>query len=147
MDTETDTDGQENRKQMCRSSNILHAYAPTYIHAYTPTYIRAYAATYICSTIHTSAHMQQHTSTHLTSSCILRQRHAPEVFTHVRTSTKHPVSREAGMGWLRLVGSLRLGRAAARRTAPKQPRVIRVGPHSGVHPPKCIIPGLIYQNA
>jgi len=35
------------------------------------------------------------------------------------------------MGWLRLVGSLKLGRAAARRNAPKQQRVIRVGPHSG----------------
>jgi len=35
------------------------------------------------------------------------------------------------VGWLRLVGSFELGRAAARRDAPKQPRVIRAGPHSG----------------
>ena len=36
-----------------------------------------------------------------------------------------------GMGWLRLVGSIKLGRAAARRTAPKLPRAIRVGPNEG----------------
>jgi len=35
------------------------------------------------------------------------------------------------MGWLRLVGSIKLGRAAARRTAPKLPRAIRVGPNEG----------------
>jgi len=33
------------------------------------------------------------------------------------------------MGWLELVGSLKLGRAAARRTTPKLPRAIRAGPN------------------
>ena len=35
------------------------------------------------------------------------------------------------MGWLRSVGSIKLGRTAARRTAPKLPRAIRVGPNEG----------------
>jgi len=38
-----------------------------------------------------------------------------------------------------------IGRAAARRNAPKQPRVIRAGPNTGVYPPKSSIPG-IYRN-
>ena len=35
------------------------------------------------------------------------------------------------VGWLRLVGSLKLGRAAARRTTPKLPHAIRASPNEG----------------
>jgi len=44
----------------------------------------------------------------------------------------------ADMGWLRLVCSFKW----ARGSEAKKPRVIRVGPHSGVYLPKCIIPGV-----
>ena len=50
------------------------------------------------------------------------------VFIYMRM---HPPANERGgdMRWLRSVGSITLGRAAARRTAPKLPRAIRVGPN------------------
>jgi len=60
---------------------------------------------------------------------------APHCNTHtlqITATLRHcNTSAATGMGWLRLVRSMKLGRAAARCTAPKLPRAIRVGPNEG----------------
>ena len=52
------------------------------------------------------------------------------MFERERSTEDHAHAQSAAsMGWLRSVGSMKLGRTAARRTAPKLPRAIRVRPN------------------